>query len=55
MLTSVRKLYNVFEQAKQLKLITLTGGIKKEIEEFNKYKPIIRALCAEGLKERHIA
>lgn len=55
MRTAVVRLVTVFEQAKQSKPCGVAKALETEISAFKKNLPVIRALCAEGLKERHIA
>lgn len=54
MRTVIQKCLNTFNQAKLTRVAAVASGIEKEINDFKKYLPIVRALCAEGLKERHI-
>lgn len=53
MRTACMRLVVGFEQAKQQKPLTVAKNIQSEIDAFKAYLPIIRSLCAEGLKERH--
>ncbi len=55
MRTAIVRLVQVFEVAKQSKPLTVAKTLETEINNFKKNLPVIRALCAEGLKERHTA
>ncbi len=55
MLKIIQRCVYVFENAKQSKPLGVAKQIEAEITGFKKNLPVIRALCAEGLKERHIA
>jgi len=55
MRTAVMRLCVGFETSKQSKPLSVAKTIQTEIEGFKKNLPVIRALCSEGLKERHIA
>jgi hypothetical protein len=50
----ISKCLNTFNLAKLTRVAAVAAGIEKEINDFKRFLPIIRALCAEGLKERHI-
>lgn len=54
MRTGIMRLCVQFEQAKINKPLQVAKQVQNEIESFKKHLPVIRALCAEGLKERHI-
>ena len=55
MRTAVVKLVTIFDNAKQSKPAGVAKQLEGEISAFKKNLPVIRALCTEGLKERHIA
>ena len=55
MRTAIVRLVQVFEVAKQSKPLTVAKTLETEINNFKKNLPVIRALCAEGRKERHTA
>lgn len=54
MRSTCARLDNLFVRDKLPKPGALAKAILKEIEEFKKKLPIIRALCTEGLQARHI-
>lgn len=55
MRTAVVRLVAGFDAAKQTRPGAVAKQLETEISGFKRNLPVIRALCAEGLKERHIA
>lgn len=53
MLMSITRSNNYFEKEKITKPIANAKELKKQLEEFKPFIPVIRAICTEGLKDRH--
>lgn len=54
MRTTSMKLANIFEQKKAKQPLGVAKKMQRDLADFKEYVPIIRALCNEGLQERHI-
>lgn len=55
MRADANRLSGYFEREKITKPLSVAKNLFVEIDQFKKKLPIIRALCTEGLKERHIS
>jgi len=55
MRVGIMRLVQQFEVAKLSKVGAVAKALQTEIDGFKRNLPVIRALCAEGLKDRHIA
>ena len=54
MMGLANRLQGVFERDKIPKPKELAKGVLEKIKDFRRFLPLIRALCTEGMEERHL-